>query len=231
MNVERPTSSVSLRLVAVRHSQVRHLVQSRATDQQLRGLSIKAPRRSSPPEDQLEAKDCCFSQRAPMIVALFLPSGASNSSNPSQILIASQTFTFGVGALPNLGIASRWDRSLRLPLSNCLITITFVVSAVAGNLIDLCIHLIQQLRQHLAIRVIIGRDHCRQYFSTALIDAQMHFAPSATVGITVLADFPFTFAKDFHPGAINHQMHWFVSVPTKQLDLQSRPPSRERRKF
>lgn len=53
--------------------------------------------------------------------------------------------------------------------------------------------------------------------------------PSAAIAITVLADFPFTFAKDFHPGAIDHQVHRLGSAPTRQLNLQGHTSSRERR--
>src|SRR5262245_7364338 len=157
MDIGCPTGSTGLcHLIAIRHPKLRHPVQGRATYQQLRGLPIEAPRRNLSPEDRLDPKGCSFSQRTSVVARLFLPGGASHFTNPPQVLIASQTFLSCVAVPPNLGIAPWWDHSLRLMLLDRLVTIALVISTVAGDLVDLCGHLIQKFGQHLAIRVIIG---------------------------------------------------------------------------
>src|SRR5262245_48813045 len=199
MNIDLPTSSVGLHLVAVWHSKLRHSVQCRATHQYLCRSSGEASRQDPISQDRLDAEDCRFGQRASMIAALFLPGGASNGSNPPQILIASQTFGLRVAVLPNLSIMLWWDCRPRFSSSNRLVTSAFVICAITRNLFNLSFNLIQQVRQYFALVVVTGRHYRGHNLATGLINPQMQFAPGATVSVAVLADFPFPFTKDFNP--------------------------------
>src|SRR5262245_6036499 len=141
MNRDHLTTSIILYFVAVRHSQLRHPVQGGAPHQQLRGLSIKAARRNSSPEDQLEPKHGGFGQRASVVIALLLPSAAAHFPNPPQVLITWQTLLFGIAVSPDPGITPWRNHGLRVPFLDCPVAIAFVIRAIAGDLLDLALHL------------------------------------------------------------------------------------------
>jgi hypothetical protein len=56
----------------------------------------------------------------------------------------------------------------------------------------------------------------------------MQIAPSPAIVLAVLADFLFTFAKDFDSGAIDHHMHWFLSAQSGQFNLLGGTSSQRR---
>src|SRR5436853_4085093 len=96
--------------VTVRHSQMRHLIQGRASDQHLRRLPSKLPRADSPSEDRFHSKHLRLGQTPSVITHFLLPPLAPHFPNPPQVLIANQAFLFAVAMLPDLRIAARRDR-------------------------------------------------------------------------------------------------------------------------
>jgi hypothetical protein len=70
MSTAHPPTELSLGrdLIARRHAQVRHPVQRRASDKQLRRLPVEAARADSFAEDHLHSKDLRLDQRPPVII-------------------------------------------------------------------------------------------------------------------------------------------------------------------
>src|SRR5215210_3854840 len=88
-------------MVAVRHSQVRHPVQRRTPDKQLRRLSIEGSRTNSFAKDHLHSEDLRLSQTAPMIARRALPLSPPLLPDGTQVLIADVPLGKGVAVLPN----------------------------------------------------------------------------------------------------------------------------------
>src|SRR5947209_12687749 len=192
-------------LVACRHSQVRHPVQRCASDQQLRSLSRKAARTNSLAKDHLHAKDLDLGQRPSMVFTLPLPSGTSDSPDPTQVFITDMMFSFYVAVLPNLRSLLRRDRRSRLSLPNRVIAVTTVIRTIGGNLCNLVLDLLQQVRQQLRVLERVGRDDDRHELTGGFVHSDVEFAPRATFRVPMLPHLPFAFTVDFDAcGIYNH---------------------------
>src|SRR5471030_1457059 len=61
------------------------------------------------------------------------------------------------------------------------------------------------------------------------VHRQMHLAPGAALGITVLAHLPFAFAKHLQTGAVDHQMQRFAATQGRQHDVEIPGAAAQRR--
>jgi hypothetical protein len=208
--------------VTVRHSQMRHRVQRRASDQPLRRLPGKLPRTDSPSEDRLDSIHLRLGQTPSVIIHFWLPLLAPHLPNAPQVLIANQAFRFAVAMLPDLRIAARRDRRFRLAFADGFIAIPLVIRAIAADLFNLLFDLLKQVFQNLRVGDVVGRHHRRDDLTRRFIRAQMQFSPGAAFAITVLADFPFAFTEDLHARRVNHHVQRFVLLAARQDDLQRR---------
>src|ERR1044071_1316117 len=93
--------------VTVGHSQMRHLIQRRASDQHLGRLPGKLPRADSVSEDRFQSKHLGLGQTPTMVAYFLLPPFAPGLPNPPQILIADQSLFFAVAMLPDPSIPPR----------------------------------------------------------------------------------------------------------------------------
>src|SRR5690349_2032506 len=131
--------------VTVRHSQMRHLVQRRASDQHLCRLPGKLPRADAITEDRLDAKHLGFGKTPAMVAHFLLPRFAPNLPDAPQILIADQPLFFAVAMLPNLRIPLRRYRGLGFSFPERFITTALVIRAVAADLLQFILDLLQHL--------------------------------------------------------------------------------------
>src|SRR5205809_3871394 len=111
--------------VTIGHSQMRHLIQRRASDQHLWRLSGKLPRTDSLSEDRFHSIHLRLGQTPPMVAHFLLPHFAPDLPNPPQILIANQSLFFAVAMLPDLRIPRRRDRRLGFSFLDRFITTAF----------------------------------------------------------------------------------------------------------
>ena len=74
--------------MTLRHTQMGHAIERATTNGKLTDLRLPLPRTQPIPEDRLEAKDCCFGQRPPMIARDAFPLSAPVSPDRAQALIA-----------------------------------------------------------------------------------------------------------------------------------------------
>src|SRR5919201_3278946 len=132
-------------LIAVGHPQVRHPVQRRAPDKQLRRLPLEAARADSRAEDHLDAEDRRLSQRAPVVVTVSLPLRAPRAADRSQVLVADVALTLRVAVPPDARPLLRRDRGARFPRTDRLITVAAVVGPVGGDLAHLARDLLKQV--------------------------------------------------------------------------------------
>src|SRR5829696_8893750 len=147
--------------IAVGHTQLCHPVQSRASDQHLRGLSFKPSRTHSFSEDHLHAKHRRLC-KAPSVIAHFLfPLLSPHCTNPPQVLIADQALCFAVAVLPDVRPLLRRDRRSSFACPYRFIAVALVVCLVARYLIDLLVDLFKQIRQHLPVSEVVGGDDRR----------------------------------------------------------------------
>ena len=104
-----------------------------------------------------------------------------------------------------------------------------IISSIARTSGDFSRYL---LKHRLDLRGIIPRS-CRQRLGDNLagigIDPQMQLAPGAPFRPSLLTHLPFPFTEDFQPTAIDDQMNRFLLRAHRQLDLQLRLPTRQRR--
>src|SRR5689334_200350 len=218
-NVEFSNSSHG---VTVRHAQMRHRVQCRTPDQHLRRLPGKLPRTHSLSEDRFHPIHLRLGQAAPMIADFLLPLFPSYLADSAQILIPNQAFRFAVAMLPDLRIPLRRYRRLGFSFPDRFITTAFVIRAIAADLSHLFSDLLKQVFEHLRVGDVVGRHHRRDDLTRAFIRAEMQFPPSPPFAVTMLANFPFTFTKDFHPRRIDDHMQRFVLCAARQGDFQHR---------
>jgi hypothetical protein len=90
--------------IAVGHSQKRHSVQCGASDQELRRLPLKLPRRDLPAKDRFDPEHLRLGQTPPVVAHFFFPLLASNFSDAPQILIPDQPLAPAVAVLPKAGV-------------------------------------------------------------------------------------------------------------------------------
>ena len=206
--------------VTVGHPQVRHRIQGRTSDQHLRRLPGKLPRADAISEDRFHPEHLRLGQTPPMIANFLLPLFTSHLADAPQILIADQSLLLAVAMLPNLRIPLRRNRRSGLAFADRLITIAFVIRAIATDLLNLILDLLKHRFQHLAIGNIVGRHDCRQYLAGRFIGTKVQLAPGAALRVAMLANFPFAFTKDLHAGRIDDHVQRFVLVAARQNDLQ-----------
>src|SRR5215207_4077292 len=116
-------SSLGRNRIAVGHPQVRHPIQRRASDQQLRRLPFKATRTDPFAKDCLHSIDLRLSQRAAMVARLSLPLSPSFAPDGSQVLVTDVPFCFRVAMLPNTCPLLWRDGSSRFSLSDGVIAV------------------------------------------------------------------------------------------------------------
>src|SRR5215217_986968 len=215
--------------VAVRHSQVRHPVQRRTPDQQLRRLSLKLARAHSLAEDHLHSKDLRLSQRTAMIARRALPLSTPLAPNLSQVLITDMPFSFRVAVLPNLRPLLWRNSSSRLSLSNRVITVATVIRAIGTHLLDLVCDLRKQVLKQLRVLEVVGRDHDRDKLMGRFVHAEMKFAPRAAARVPVLAHFPLAFAVDLDAGGVHYHVQWLGVAKARQLNRKCAAATTQRR--
>src|SRR5215210_1969838 len=216
-------------MVAVRHSQVRHPVQRRTPDKQLRRLSVKAARTNPFAEDHFHSKDLRLSQRAPMIACLALPLSPSFASDGTQVLIADMAFGFRVAVLPNLRSLLRRNRNPRSSVSQGVITVAAIVSSISTHLANLALNLREQAGKDLRVLKVIGCDDDSDKLKGCLVHAEMEFAPRAATRVTVLAHFPFAFAIELDACRIYYYVQRLGLAKARQLNFQRATTTAQRR--
>jgi hypothetical protein len=207
-------------LVAIWHPQMRHPVQRRASDKQLRGLSVKAARTNPLAEDHLYSKDLCLGQRAAMIARLSLPLSAPFAPDYSQVLIADVSLSFRVAVLPDARPLLWWNRRSCLSATDRVITISAIIRSIGRDLVNLILNLLKQVGQQLRVLKIIGRDDYGHELKGHFIHAKVEFAPGATPRVAMLANFPFAFAIDLDASGIHDHVQWLACLSARQLNLQ-----------
>lgn len=206
--------------VAVGHSQVRHPVQRRTPDKQLRRLSVKAARTDSLAEDRLYSKDLRLGQRAPMIAALALPLSAPLATDGTQVLIPDMAFCFRVGVLPNLRSLLRWNRSPRSSVSQGVITVAAIVGSISTHLANLVFDLREQVGKDLRVLEVIGCDYDGDKLKGSLVHAEVEFAPRAATRVPVLAHLPLTLAIDLDACRVTDHVQRLRLAKARQLNFQ-----------
>ena len=228
--VHSPTEpSLSGDGVAVRHSQVRHPVQRRAPDKQLRRLPGKAACTDSLAEDRLHPEDSRLGQRAPMVAALPLPLSPPFAPDGSQVLITDVSFSFRVAVVPDARPISRRDRSSRFSRADRVITVAAVIGSIGRDLLDLLCHFCEQVLKQLRVFEVIGRDRYGDKLMGRFVHAEVEFAPRAAAGVAMLAHLPLALAIDFDAGGINNHVDWFRLPQARQRNGERAAAARERR--
>ena len=216
-------------LIAIRHPQVRHPVQCRASHQQLRRLPGKRARTDSLAEDRFHAKDRRFSQRPPMVAALALPLATSEATTRAQVLITGVPVGFRVAVLPDACSLARRDGRACPPLTQGVITVARVVGSISRDLTHLALNLREQVGQQLRVLERVGRHRRRHDLSGRLVHAEVKFAPRPALRVSVLAHLPLALAIHLDAGRVHHQMPRPRLLARRQLNLQSAAAARERR--
>ncbi len=133
--------------VALWHSQMRHPVQDRTAHQHLRRLSVEAACPDSLTEDHLQPEHHRLGQRASMIMALSLPLGASMTANAAHVLVARVPLLLAIAMLPDACAFLRRDDGTCAALSNRVITLAVIVTAIARHLREFRLDLRQQVSE------------------------------------------------------------------------------------
>jgi hypothetical protein len=206
--------------VAVGHPQMRHPVQRRASDQQLRRLSVKAARTDSLAEDRLYSKDLRLSQRTAMVATLALPLSPSFAPNLSQVFIAAVPFCFGVAVLPNLRSLLRRDGCAGFSLADSVITVAAIVGSIGAHLANLVLDLLKQVGKYLRIFEVIGCHDNGDKLMRGFVHPEVEFAPRAATRVTVLAHFPLALAIDLDACRIYYHVQRLGLAKARQLNFQ-----------
>lgn len=208
---------------------MRHPVQCRASDQQLRRLSVKAARTDSLTKDYLHSKDLCLSQRAAMITTLALLLSPSFASDRTQVLIADVPFGFAVAVLPNARALLRRNSGLRASRPQGVITVAAVIRSVSTHLANLVLDLLKQVGKDLRVLEVVGCDYDRDKLVRGLVHTEVEFTPRAPTRVAVLAHLPFALAIDLDTGRVHHHVQRFTLLAARQLNFQRATTARERR--
>src|SRR5215212_1125149 len=215
--------------VAIGHTQLRHPVQSRASDQRLRGLPFKPSRTHSLTEDHLHAKHRRLSKAPPVIARFLFPLLSPHCANPPQVLIADQALCFAVTMSPDARPLLRRDRCSCFACTYRFIAVSLVVCLIAGYLVNLFINLVEQLRQHLPVSEVVSGDDCRHYLASRFINTDVEFPPGAPLSVAVLADLPLAFTEYFHARRINYYVQRLARATAGQDNLKRLAPPAEGR--
>src|SRR5215475_4021835 len=154
-----------LHSVAVRPAQLSQSIQGRAAHQHLRRLPGESVRRHSITKNCLQAKHRRLGQAASMISTLAFPGSPPHLPNPPKVLIPCPALGFGVPMLPNLGIALRRNRGLRMAGTDGLIAVAPVIAPIARHLPNRVLHLRRseehtselQSRENLVCRLLLEK--------------------------------------------------------------------------
>ena len=203
-----------------RHPEVRHPVQRRTPDKQLRRLPLKTASTDSLAKYHLHAKDLRLSQRTAMVARRALPLSPSFAPDGSQVLIADVPFSLRVAMLPDACPLLWRDRRSRLSLSDGVITVAAVICSVSRDLAHIILNLLQQVGQQLRVLEIIGRDHYGYELKGRLVHSEMQFAPRSTATVSMLPHFPFALAIDLDAGGIHHHVQRIGLPQARQFNFQ-----------
>src|SRR6266498_5277605 len=129
-------------------------------------------------------------------------------ANVTQVFISLEALLLRVAMLPDASILARWNQNLhfrRVRLEH-LIDSAFIVRSVCRTRKKSWFDLFQHLLHDRIITHAVLRQH--RYLDLAVIGVGTHmqFAPSAALGISMLANLPFPFPVDFQARAIQHQV-------------------------
>src|SRR5262245_14618868 len=185
---------------------MKHPIQCRAFDKHFVELILDFVTLKPLAKCCLVAKDRRFSERSPMVADFLFPSLLTNLTNAPQVLIARLALGFTISVLPDARPFARRNGRSCLTLIERLITIPPVISPIGAHLRNWAINAIQQLRKHLRISNVVGTSAGGDNLSRCFIDTEMQLAPGSPLAPSVLPDFPFAFAVNFHAGRIDHQM-------------------------
>jgi len=222
-------SSLDRNRIAIGHPQVRHPVQRRASDKQLRGLPFKATRTDPFAKDCFHSKDLRLGQRAAMVARLALPLSPSFAPDGSQVLITDVPLSFRVAMLPDARPLLWRDGRSRFSLSDRVIAVAAIIRAIGRDLAQLILNLFQQVRKYLRVFETIGRDDYGHKLKGGLAYPNMEFAPGAAATPSVLAHFPFAFAVDFDAGGVHHQVQRLGLAEARQHNFQRAATTAKRR--
>ena len=222
MSEAAPPTKPTLRrdLIAVRHSLVRHPVQGRASHQQLAGLTLKAARTRTCPEDLLEAKDRHLCQGASVILIISLPLGPPMRAQVAQVFIPRVTLATSIPMTPDARPPLRRDNRPRRAFSDGLVTLTVVIAAVARHLPQLARHLPEQVGQHLTIAAVVGRHNRGRHLACVFVHAQVQLAPRPPLRPAIASHLPLTLAVDFDARRVHHQVQRLIPAQARQRDRE-----------
>jgi len=164
-----------------------HAIEHARADGYLGGLCANRARRQVPAREHLQAVHQSLGQRAPVISTALLPvPPAALADDIDRAVAPSRT---GRSLRPGRCTIAWRDRWCCPARRNRRVALPGVVRAIAADDADRRVgrDLVEQLGQHLAIANILVRHQRSTNLAGVRVHRQMHLAPGAALGITVLA--------------------------------------------
>jgi hypothetical protein len=124
----------------------------------------------------------------------------------AHVLIARVRVAMTVAMLPDARAVVWRDGRPRVTPADGLIAAAFVIGAIATDLFNLTIHLIQPARPPLAVGQVVGGDHCRPDLQRRFIHAYVQLTPGPSLRVAMRAHVPLTFAEHLDTCGIDHRM-------------------------
>lgn len=213
----------------LRACQCGHAIEHARADRHFGGLGANRARRQAQTREHFQAVHQGLGERAPVITTRsfpFLPTAAGNAVD--DVVAPSRAWR---SLRPGLGAIARRDRRRGLTRGNHRVALPGVVSTIAADDFNWRIgrDLIEQVRQHFRIANVLVRHQRRANLAAVRIHRQMHLAPGAPLGIAVLANLPFAFAKHLQASAVNHQMQRLAAAQGRQHDIEVPGAATQRR--
>lgn len=170
-----------------------------------------------------------FRQTATMITDFLLPALAADATNRADRFVARKRIVAAIAMLFDLRVALRRNDRRDALLGQRGVDLPLVVAAVAVELVDRLLDVLQYLRNRIGVMAAVFRENFRHDLVRRGVHRQVQFSPRPTLGHAVLTRFPLAFAKHFQARAVDDDVDRPAAAGDRERYVERGGPFRQRR--